>query len=98
MTYKWHHLVPGSGLVDLELGRHDQLTHHEWLTDTTVDDGGRWGHLKETPYESEKTLVHYLTDNVSQNGNLLLNVGPKPNGRFLNKRRTCSPASVNGSQ
>ena len=82
VTYKWHHLVPGSGLVDLELGRHDELTHHEWLTDTTVDDGGGWGYLKETPYKSVKTLVHYLIDNVSKNGYLLLNVGPKPNGEI----------------
>jgi len=40
VTYKWHHLPPGTGVVDLELGRHDTLTYHEWLTDTTVDDGG----------------------------------------------------------
>jgi alpha-L-fucosidase len=82
VTYKWHHLVPGTGLVDLELGRHDELTHHEWLTDTTVDDGGGWGYLKETPYKSVRTLVHYLIDNVSKNGYLLLNVGPKPNGEI----------------
>jgi alpha-L-fucosidase len=82
VTYKWHHLPPGAGVVDLELGRHDTLTYHEWLTDTTVDDGGGWGYLKETPYKSVKTLVHYLVDNVSKNGNLLLNVGPKPNGEI----------------
>lgn len=82
LTYKWHDLAPGSGMVDLELGRNDSLTYHEWLTDTTVDDGHGWGYLKETPYKSLRTLIHYLIDNVSKNGYLLLNVGPKPNGEI----------------
>jgi len=82
VTYKGHYLPPGAGVVDLELGRHDTLTYHEWLTDTTVDDGQGWGYLKETEYKSVKTLVHYLIDNVSKNGHLLLNVGPKPNGEI----------------
>ncbi|MGC9522928.1 MAG: alpha-L-fucosidase [Anaerolineae bacterium] len=82
ITYKWHDLVPAAGLVDLELGRYDALTHHEWVTDTTVDDGSGWGYLKETEYKSVRTLVHYLVDNVSKNGYLLLNVGPKPNGEI----------------
>jgi len=82
VTYKWHNLPPGAGVVDLELGRHDTLTYHEWLTDTTVDNGHGWGYLKETEYKSTKTLVHYLIDNVSKNGHLLLNVGPKPNGEI----------------
>jgi len=82
VTYKWHDLAPGAGLVDLELGRHDTLMHHEWLTDTTVDNGSGWGYLKETEYKTVKTLVHYLIDNVSKNGYLLLNVGPKPNGEI----------------
>ncbi len=82
VTYKWNHLVPGSGLVDLELGRFDNLTYHDWITDTTVDDGHGWGYLKETKYKSLSTLLHYLIDNVSKNGYLLLNVGPKPDGEI----------------
>jgi len=80
VTYKWNHLVPGAGIIDLELGRFDTLTYHEWITDTTVDDGHGWGYLKETQYKSVRTLVHYLIDNVSKNGYMLLNVGPKPDG------------------
>jgi alpha-L-fucosidase len=82
LTYKWHHLVPGAGIVDLELGRFDTLAYHEWLTDTTVDDGRGWGYLNDTGYKSLRTLVHYLIDNVSKNGHMLLNVGPKPNGEL----------------
>jgi alpha-L-fucosidase len=82
VTYKWHDLVPGSGLVDLERRRFDTLTYHDWLTDTTVDDGRGWSYLKDAVYKSATTLVHYLIDNVSKNGYLLLNVGPKPNGEI----------------
>lgn len=82
VTYKWHDLPPGAGVIDLELGRFDTLTYHDWITDTTVDDGHGWGYLKETKYKSLRTLIHYLVDNVSKNGYMLLNVGPKPNGEI----------------
>ncbi len=80
VTYKAYDLAPGSGVVDLELGRMNLLTYYDWITDTTIDDGQGWGYLKDTPYKSVTTLVHYLVDNVSKNGYLLLNVGPKPDG------------------
>lgn len=80
VTYKWHDLVPGAGVVDLELGRFDTLTYQEWITDTTVDDGYGWGYIKDTAYKPLGTLVHYLIDNVSKNGYMLLNVGPRPDG------------------
>ncbi len=80
VTFKDYDLSPGAGVVDLELGRMTGLTHHEWITDTTVDDGEGWGYLKDTQYKSTRTLVHYLVDNVSKNGHLLLNIGPKPDG------------------
>ena len=82
VTYKWNHLVPGAGVVDLELGRFDTQTYHDWITDTTVDDGHGWGYMKEAKYKSLSTLIHYLIDNVSKNGYLLLNVGPKPDGKI----------------
>ncbi len=82
VTYKWHNLAVGTGVIDLELGRFDTLTYHDWITDTTVDNGHGWGYLKETGYKSLKTLIHYLIDNVSKNGYLLLNVGPKPDGEI----------------
>ena len=80
VTYKRFDLAPGAGVVDLELGRMHELTYHEWITDTTIDDGSGWGYLTHTPYKSTTTLVHYLIDNISKNGYLLLNVGPRPDG------------------
>ena len=80
VTYKKYDLAPGAGVIDLELGRMNTLTYHDWITDTTIDDGSAWGYVKDTAYKSTTTLVHYLVDNVSKNGYLLLNVGPKPDG------------------
>ena len=87
VTYKWHDLVPGCGVIDLEQGRFDELTYHDWITDTTVDDGEAWGYVKDTGYKSASSLVHYLVDNVSKNGHLLLNVGPKPDGAIPEEAR-----------
>ena len=80
LTYKWNHLVPGCGVLDVELGSFENLTYYDWITDTTVDDGHGWGYLKEPRYKTVDTLIHYLIDNVSKNGSLLLNVGPRPDG------------------
>ncbi len=80
VTYKWNHLPPNIALLDHELGREGELTYHEWFTDTTVDDGEGWGYVKDAVYKTSTTLIHYLIDNVSKNGYLLLNVGPKPDG------------------
>ena len=82
VTFKDQDFAPGTGVSDFELGRLDKLTHHDWITDTTVDDGQGWGYLKETSYKSPTSIIHYLVDNVSKNGYLLLNVGPKPNGEI----------------
>jgi alpha-L-fucosidase len=38
--------------------------------------------MKHAPYKSLPTLIHYLADNVSKNGQMLLSVGPKPNGEI----------------
>jgi alpha-L-fucosidase len=82
VTYKWHTLPLGTGLVDLEQGRFNEMTYHDWITDTTVDDGVAWGYREGGGYKSAKSLIHYLADNVSKNGYILLNVGPKPNGEI----------------
>ena len=51
VTYKTHDLVPGSGLLDHELGQEPQLTYHEWITDSTVDDRGAWGYADDLTFK-----------------------------------------------
>ena len=80
VTYKFDNLPVNCGLIDIELGRYDKLKNMPWLTDTTVDDGEAWGYMKNAEYKSPRTVVHYLIDNVSKNGFLLLNIGPDPTG------------------
>src|SRR5205823_11101434 len=67
VTYKWHHLVPGCAVVDLELGRFSGLAYHDWITDSSVDDQGAWSYVQDAGFKSVSTLVHNLVDNVSKN-------------------------------
>jgi len=80
VSYKHHDLVPGVGIRDLELGQEAELTFHEWITDTSVDDQGAWSYVKAAGFKSVNRLIDNLIDRVSKNGYLLLNVGPKPDG------------------
>lgn len=80
ISYKHHDLPPGVGLFDLELGAASRLTHYDWITDTTIDDGPAWGYRPNLEYESVNNLVDNLVYRVSNNGYLLLNVGPKWDG------------------
>jgi len=89
VTYKFHDLVPGTAVVDLELGRMGELTYHDWITDTSVDDQGAWSYVQDAGFKTVRTLVHNLIDNVSKNGNLLLNVGPKANGEIPEEAKQC---------
>jgi alpha-L-fucosidase len=42
-----------------------------------------WGYnITDLNYKSEKELIHYLVKTAGYNANLLLNVGPRPNGEF----------------
>jgi alpha-L-fucosidase len=80
VTYKVNDLVPESALVDYELGRMDRLTYYDWITDTSVDDQGAWSFVQDAGFKQTSSLIHNLVDNVSKNGYLLLNVGPKADG------------------
>ena len=80
VSYKFHDLPPGAGLLDLELGQESELTPYDWITDTSIDDGQGWGYVIGLGFKSVDNLVDNLVDRVSKNGYLLLNVGPKPDG------------------
>lgn len=42
-----------------------------------------WGYnIHDKNYKSTKTLIHYLIKAAGNNANLLLNVGPRPNGKL----------------
>lgn len=44
---------------------------------------GMWGYkIVDQNYKSEKTLIHYLVKAAGRNANLLMNMGPQPNGEL----------------
>jgi alpha-L-fucosidase len=86
VTYKYHCLPPGVGVVDLERGRMKDLSYNNWLTDTSVGNKS-WGYITDEDYKSANTLVDVLIDIVSKNGCMLLNVGPKADGTIPEEAR-----------
>lgn len=52
-----------------------------------MDDGEAWGYMENCEYKSAKTLIHFLIDNVSKNGCMILNVGPKPDGTIAEEAK-----------
>jgi alpha-L-fucosidase len=68
-----------TAVFDVERGKLDLLREHYWQTDTSISSKS-WCHVEDDEFRSVTSLVHDLVDIVSKNGNLLLNVGPKPDG------------------
>lgn len=88
VSYKWHNLPPGAGLLDLELGQENNMTYNDWISDTTTDDGKGWGYVEGQGFKTIDNLVDNLVDRVSKHGYLLLNVGPKPDGTIPEEVKT----------
>ncbi|MDT8390177.1 MAG: alpha-L-fucosidase [Lentisphaeria bacterium] len=82
VTFKNNDLPPGAGIFDLEVGKMDDLCQFPWLTDTSIDcvPRGNWAYAKAAGFKSPERIIHNLVDRVSKNGQLLLNVGPRPDG------------------
>jgi alpha-L-fucosidase len=72
-------LPDGVAVLDIERGRLDDIRQHYWQTDTSVSYRS-WCYIEEDQLKTSTVLVHDLVDIVSKNGNLLLNVGPRPDG------------------
>ena len=44
---------------------------------------GMWGYkITDQNYKSTKELIHYLVNAAGKNANLLMNIGPQPNGEL----------------
>ena len=68
-----------SGVRDFERGQLDKIEPDHWQTDTSISKLS-WGYIENDQYQPPDFLLHQLIDIVSKNGNLLLNIGPKPDG------------------
>jgi alpha-L-fucosidase len=79
LFYKLNDMADGSATLDLERGGLGDIRPQPWQTDTSLSDGS-WGYIEHDTYKSPEAVIHQLADVVSKNGNLLMNVGPRPDG------------------
>lgn len=82
LNYKLHALPDGGGVLDVERGQLGGIRATPWQTDTTISNGS-WGYVRGDTYRSASSIVQLLADVVSKNGNLLLDIGPRPDGSIV---------------
>ncbi len=97
----WYHVAPkgewgfywdGIGTLDFERTRSSEILAEPWQTDTYL---GAWTWTPYIKYRSAEQLIKELVDVVSKNGNLLLNVSPRPDGT-LDDEATCVLKNIGG--
>ena len=87
-----HHQTPFSG-EDIQIFERDlpgentaglsgqSVSHLPLETCETMN--GMWGYkITDQNYKSTKTLIHYLVKAAGKNANLLMNIGPQPDGEL----------------
>jgi len=80
LTYKREFLKPDQAVEDFERKGLDRIrSESKWQTDDKIAVNG-WCYVKDTKFWPVKTIISSLVDTVSKNGNMLLNVGPRPDG------------------
>jgi len=82
LNYKLHALPAGSAVLDVERGQLGDIRPTPWQTDTTISNSS-WGYVESDSYRSTTSIIQLLADVVSKNGNLLLDVGPRPDGTIV---------------
>jgi alpha-L-fucosidase len=84
IQHKHESFPKGTALYDIERGKLNAIREDYWQTDTSVSYKS-WSYVEDDEFKTVTTLVHDLVDIVSKNGNLLLNVGPRPDGTIPNE-------------
>ena len=84
INYKHDAYLFGTAVPDVERGQFAEAKTYVWQTDTAAAYNS-WCYTKQNQYKPAEDLVRDLVDIVSKNGNLLLNVGPKPDGTFTDE-------------
>jgi alpha-L-fucosidase len=79
INYKEQAFAEGAAVYDIERGQLAGIRPLTWQTDTSISNNS-WCYVAEQHYKSAEALICDLVDIVSKNGNLLLNVGPRPDG------------------
>jgi alpha-L-fucosidase len=66
-------------VYDIERGSSKASRKFPWQTDTSIGKKS-WGWIRGEENKTSNEIIDALIDIVSKNGNLLLNIGPKPDG------------------
>lgn len=86
LNYKNTSFPETAAVLDIERGKLTGIRELPWQTDDAVGFKS-WGYIPDDSYKSAKYLVTNLVDIVSKNGNLLLNIGPKPDGTIPDEQQ-----------
>jgi alpha-L-fucosidase len=76
-----------SAVRDFERDQLASIVPDHWQTDTSISKLS-WGYIDNDQYQGSQFLLNQLIDIVSKNGNLLLNIGPKPDGTIPEQIQT----------
>ncbi|HVU58609.1 MAG TPA: alpha-L-fucosidase [Puia sp.] len=79
INYKYEAYKEGSAVLDLERGKLGGVRAMPWQTDDAIGNES-WGYAAGNTFKTARYIITNLIDIVSKNGNLLLNVGPRPDG------------------
>lgn len=77
VVYNCKQKSEGRWIEDLERGIMPKIDPFPWQTDTSIGD---WFYNRDWKFRPVSWVIHMLVDNVSKNGNLLLNVVQRPDG------------------
>jgi alpha-L-fucosidase len=78
-TDKIQPLYAKSCVLDLERGQADHILPHTWMEDTSVS-WKDWSYIRNDQFKTDGEIIRELIDDVSKNGIMLLDVGPRPDG------------------
>jgi alpha-L-fucosidase len=77
IVYNCKQKSEGRWVEDLERGIMPKIDPYPWQTDTSIGD---WFYDRNWKFRPVSWVIHMLVDNVSKNGNLLLNIVQRPDG------------------
>ena len=86
LSYKNKDLPLGVGILDLEKGRMNAKTEYPWLTDDSWA-WNAWSWKNEMDLKTPDNVIDELSDIVSKNGCLLLNITPTCDGKIPDEMR-----------
>ncbi|RDI70172.1 alpha-L-fucosidase [Halopelagius longus] len=87
VTNKDDSLPLDASVEDFEMGRPKTAQEQAWTAELPVAETGGWGYVEGRTFYSAEFILHTLIDIVSKNGQLLLSIGPRPDGTIEEAER-----------